>query len=382
MNTKYRILLYTHDGAGLGHLSRLSKVASEISSKKIHCLIVSGHREMTSIVPNNVDFVKLPNMDSMLLSKSEYWNREPFIEMDKKDVIEHRKTNIEKIVKLYKPHVLIVDYFPLGKHHELIKIVEKHKKIIFYNLQRGIIGSQDVIKNDILTPQNIEYLTKYFKNIFVVNDPAVFDFINNYQVPEQLRLKLISTGYIANKIPIKKKEEIRVLLGRDTKKKWIICTAGGGKLGESFIRQVLKLPDNFHDCQFDIIAGFKSNFKEKINDKKNLRFHNSLENLNEYIAAADICITTGGYNTITEAMINDTQLLIWPSQIEINDEQYLHAVSLKKSLMYDPLINNLEELIQKLQLLINSNIKFNLDNKINMKGLDIIKETIYSELKL
>lgn len=373
-------MLYTHDGAGLGHLSRLSKIAAELASDEVHCLIVSGFREMTYFVSVNVDFIKLPSIDSMLSSKSKYWNRKPFMDLNKREVLNLRKSNIEKLVKLYKPNAFIVDFFPLGKYGELINIFEKWGSISFYNLQRGIIGSKKIFENDIFTSQNVDYLIKHFKSILVVNDSRIFDFSSSYPVPDELKHKIITTGYIANRMSDFTKEQIRNQCGIKKDQKWIICTAGGGKLGENFIRQVLSLPVNFPDCQFDVIAGYRSSFEILTSGMDNLRFHHSVNNLSDYIGASDICVTTGGYNTITESLANNTHILIWPSQIDDNDEQYLHSVALRKILKYDPLIDGIEQLGKKLRLLINDRRIHDIRSEINLDGIQVIKKVIYNDL--
>ena len=56
-------------------------------------------------------------------------------------------------------------------------IVKKYyASTFFYYINRGIIGCEASVKNQVLTEKNCLYLDKYFKRIFLTNDQTIFNF--------------------------------------------------------------------------------------------------------------------------------------------------------------------------------------------------------------
>ena len=380
-NEKYRLMFYTHDGAGLGHLTRISRIAKSFFSKnQVECLIVSGFREMSFVVNKDLLICKLPSRDTMIEERANYWGQHSFIDIDPPMVYQWRQCDMEFLFEMYKPDAFFIDYYILGKRDELSNIVKKYyASTFFYYINRGIIGCEASVKNQVLTEKNCLYLDKYFKRIFLTNDQTIFNFITSYQLSQEIKKKCHNVGYISHYIPKQERELTRKLRNLNSNV-WIVCTAGGGKLGECFIEQMVRLASDIPNADFDIIAGPRNSIIPPQKLPNNCRYHVHMNNLPNFIAAADICITTGGYNTITEAMSNDTALLIQPSQLEKEDEQYFHALLLAQKIQADILIRDEEDLKRKIHTLIEQKVSVDY-TQIDMNGLATIKQMVLSDLK-
>ena len=59
-----RVLLFCHDGTGLGHLRRISRLAGALT-EQFSTLVLSGVREASWIVPADCGLVMLPNWDGI-----------------------------------------------------------------------------------------------------------------------------------------------------------------------------------------------------------------------------------------------------------------------------------------------------------------------------
>lgn len=58
MNMK-KVMLFAYDGTGLGHLMRLIKIAWGLS-KECQVIVVSGHKAMPDIIPEDIQYYLLP----------------------------------------------------------------------------------------------------------------------------------------------------------------------------------------------------------------------------------------------------------------------------------------------------------------------------------
>ena len=379
---KYRMIFYTHDGAGLGHLTRISRIAEALSTHhNVECMVVSGFREMSFVVNKNLHVCKLPSRDSMIEERANYWNQHAFIDIDIPEVYKWRRVDMETIFSLYMPDAFFIDYYVTGKREELLEIIKKHHKTtLFYYINRGIIGCEWSIKTQVLTENNCMMLEKYFKRIFLTNDESVFDFTKVYDLSNEIKNKWINVGYISKKISAAEIKRTRTLRNVNDKV-WVVCTAGGGKLGESFIETMIQIATEFPEAEFDIISGPRNSIELPVSDSKNCRYHKCLNNLSSFIAAADICITTGGYNTMTEAMSNDTYMMIKPSQLEKEDEQFFHASLLSLKMDTDLLIKDENDLKDKIREFLKYRSVPDY-SKLNMNGLKTIKKIVLNDLNV
>lgn len=375
------MMFYTHDGAGLGHLTRISRIAEALSSdRQVECMIVSGFREMSFIVSKALLVCKLPSRDSMIEERANYWNQHAFIDMDIPEVYKWRKADMEMLFSMYRPDAFFIDYYVIGKRDELSEIIKKHHQTtLFYYINRGIIGSEWSVRTQVLTDNNCLFLEKYFKRIFLTNDKTVFDFTKAYGLSPEIKEKCVNTGYISHQTADDEKIKIRRLRHVEDKV-WIVCTAGGGKLGESFTENMVKFTKEFPEAEFDIIAGPRNFMELPENDSPNCMYHKSMNHLPALIAAADICLTTGGYNTMTEAMSNGTHIMIKPSQLEKEDEQFFHAQLLSEKLGMDLLIRDENDLKEKVERFIENRCTADY-SQLDMNGLSTIRKIVLKDLK-
>ena len=108
-----RILIYSHDSFGLGHLRRCRAIASSLARdrKDLSVLIVSGSPLIGSFeFPARVDFVRVPGVTK--LSNGEYSSLTLHLAFD--EVLALRESIIRHTAEAFRPDMLIVDKEPLG----------------------------------------------------------------------------------------------------------------------------------------------------------------------------------------------------------------------------------------------------------------------------
>ena len=118
-----RILIYSHDTFGLGHLRRCRTIAEALSERfrELSVLILSGSPIIGSFdFPERVDFVRLPGV--IKLSNGDYVARSPGRGLN--ETIKLRGDIISQVADSFAPDLLIVDKEPLGLRGEMAKTLE------------------------------------------------------------------------------------------------------------------------------------------------------------------------------------------------------------------------------------------------------------------
>ena len=108
-----RILIYSHDSFGLGHLRRCRTIAHALveTHKDLQVLIISG----SPIIGNfdfrsRVDFIRLPGV--IKLRNGEYTALNLHIDIEQ--VLEMRASIMRHTAEIFDPDLFIVDKEPLG----------------------------------------------------------------------------------------------------------------------------------------------------------------------------------------------------------------------------------------------------------------------------
>ena len=135
-----RVLMYSHDSFGLGHLRRCREIAHSLvqSTSRLSVLILSG----SPIIGNfdfrtRVDFVRIPGV--IKLRNGDYTSLS--LHMDIEETLELRESIIRHTADTFDPDLFIVDKEPWGLRGEVKQTMEMLKK-------RGtpiVLGLRDVM---------------------------------------------------------------------------------------------------------------------------------------------------------------------------------------------------------------------------------------------
>ncbi len=113
-----RILIYSHDSFGLGHLRRCRAIAHSLvdADSSLSVLILSGSPIIGSFdFRSRVDFVRIPGV--IKLRNGEYVSLNLHIDID--ETLAMRSSIIRHTAEIFDPDILIVDKEPLGLRGEV-----------------------------------------------------------------------------------------------------------------------------------------------------------------------------------------------------------------------------------------------------------------------
>lgn len=328
-----RALFFVFDGGtGVGHLRRLCCIARQLQGS-FACLIVTGHRAAAHwFVPDECEYIHIPSWDSLLAAKAAYWGRTPFIMLPEDEAIRLRKAMLSAIVDSFAPDVIFVDHLPLGANGELTDII-KDTPCLKYLVTRGIQNETENLQDLIFGGVAREYLESHYHKVLVACDRSVFDFTDQYALSPAVRAKCIHTGYVIDHIPpsvISRTREDRGLRDGDI---WVVASAGGGQWGEQLLERSIQLASGTRNVAFDIVFGPRSALHRDwagSHHRAHIRLHRGTAALPNLHAAADVVISSGGYNSLLETLQGNAKILCFPLRKDRRDEQYRHATALRE----------------------------------------------------
>ncbi|MFI7542416.1 hypothetical protein [Actinoplanes sp. NPDC049599] len=330
-----RALFFVFDGGiGVGHLRRLACVARRLQGR-FACLVVTGQRAAAPwFVPEECEYVHLPNWESLLESKAGYWGRRPFLTLDVAEATRLRGHILAGVVRAFQPDVIFVDHLPLGAHDELAGIIAR-TPCRKYLVTRGVLNGTEDLRRLILGGRAGEYLHTHYHRVLVACDRKVVDFTRQYNIAPGVRRKTVHTGYVTERLPpeaIKQTRDDRGLAAGDT---WVVASAGGGQLGEELVERCRTLARARRDVTFDVVLGPRSRLPwadphRSVLTEGNLRLHRETREMPYLHASADLVVTSGGYNSLLETLQGNARIVCFPKRPDHRDEQYRHTASLRR----------------------------------------------------
>lgn len=122
MDSTLDVLIYAHDGRGLGHVSRSVGIGLALRRlyPELSVLLVTGCATTAELIGDgSLDWIKLPSYKTNVAAgKSSGVKGDSNI--DDKLLGEFRARNLRDIMDAYKPKVFLADHTPQGKHKELL----------------------------------------------------------------------------------------------------------------------------------------------------------------------------------------------------------------------------------------------------------------------
>ena len=323
-----RILIYSHDTMGLGHLRRCRTIAHSLvkNFKQVSVLILSGSPIIGSFdFRARVDFVRIPGV--IKLRSGEYTPLN--LHLDIEQMLKLRGSIIRHTAEVFEPDIFIVDKEPVGLRGEVLETLEMLKP----RGTRLILGLRDVLDEPrLLEPEwqrknVLPALRDLYDEIWVYGLPQICDPLEGVSLPISVRQKMVYTGYLHREVAT---HGVPPRMPEITNRPYLLVTTGGGGDGEALIEWVLRAYE--HDPLLPypallVLGPFMQperqtefmNRAARLKRVDAITFHSHLEAL---LARAAGVVAMGGYNTFCEVLSMDKRALIVP-RTEPRMEQYI-----------------------------------------------------------
>ena len=322
-----RVLIYSHDTFGLGHLRRCRTIAHALVErhKNLSVLILSGSPIIGSFdFRSRVDFVRIPGV--IKLRNGEYTSLNLHIDID--EMLAMRASIIRHTAEIFDPDLFIVDKEPLGLRGEVLETLQMLKA-------RGtplVLGLRDVMDEpSALAPEwerkkVLPALDKLYDELWVYGLPQICDPLDGIKVPPSVRRKMVYTGYL------ERSASPHADLPDMPEDPFILVTPGGGGDGEDMVDWVLRAYEADRKLPHRALIVLGPFMNRELQNEflaraaalpmvEALTFESQLESL---MAKASGVVAMGGYNTFCEILSFDKKALIVPRMVP-RLEQFIRA---------------------------------------------------------
>jgi predicted glycosyltransferase len=325
-----RLLIYSHDSFGLGHLRRCQTIAHHLvdAFPDLTALILSGSPIIGSFdFQSRVDFVRVPGV--IKLRNGEYTPLQLHLGLDQ--TLAMRSSIVRHTADIFDPHLFLVDKEPLGLRGEvrdtLLMLKERGTRLVLG--LRDVMDEPRSLLGEWRRKNVFPALYDLYDEIWVYGLPQIFDPISELPGMAGLTEKLTFTGYLRRSLPpTPSQASERELPGEP----YVLVTTGGGGDGEELIDWVLSAYEFDRSIPHPALLVFgpfmhldqRREFQERaarLDKVYTITFDARFEQL---VAPALAVVAMGGYNTFCEILSFGKPALIVPRTAP-RQEQYLRA---------------------------------------------------------
>ncbi|MBP2302156.1 glycosyltransferase family protein [Azospirillum picis] len=313
--TPPRILLYSHDTFGLGHLRRSRTIAQALVSTfpGASALIITGSPVAGRFdFPERVDHVRLPGV--VKLQDGGYTARNLGLPIEETTAI--RAEIIRATARAFRPTLAIVDKEPTGLHGEFLPALEEMRAA---GGTRVVLGLRDVLDApEVLQPEwerkeALAAVARYYDQLWVYGLSEVYRPLDGLDLPEDIAARVRYTGYL--------RREGAEGGGRRQAGPYVLVTPGGGGDGAALVDWTIaayEADPTLAPRALIVYGPFlddvrKREFARRIRRLKGrveaLDFHSRMEEL--YAGAVGV-VAMGGYNTFCEILSFDKPSVLAP----------------------------------------------------------------------
>ncbi|WP_320169578.1 hypothetical protein [Maridesulfovibrio sp.] len=165
------LIIYAHDGRGLGHVSRSVAIGLAVRRlfPEMSVLLLTGSRSVAELVgKGDLDWIKLPAYRTVVSNGISAGAMGPS-NIDDQVLGEMRARSIRDILEIYRPKVFLADHTPQGKHSELLPSHDVSPETTRVLGVRAVVGDVDKVWSD----SSAEVFRKSYSNILWYGDSSV-----------------------------------------------------------------------------------------------------------------------------------------------------------------------------------------------------------------
>lgn len=316
---QYRLLIYSHDSFGLGHLRRCRTIAHGLVGDRadISVLILSGSPIIGSFsFRNRVDFVRIPGV--IKLRRGDYTPLNLEIGID--EILALRESIIRHTAEAFAPDLFLVDKEPWGLRGEVRTTLGMLKA----QGTRLVLGLRDVmdaprrLAGEWRRKRAVPALDDMYDDIWIYGLPQICEPLSGIELASETAAKITYTGYL-RRTPAPK-EHAQALPSAIADSPYLLVTTGGGGDGALLVDWVLRAYEYAADLPYPALlvlgpfmrSAVQADFLarvERLGKVFAITFDAAVENL---MANAAGIVAMGGYNTFCEILSFDKPALIVP----------------------------------------------------------------------
>jgi predicted glycosyltransferase len=336
-----RVLFYSHDGTGLGHLRISLGVATAYAKLRPQdsLLLLTGSLHAGAFeLPFNLDYVKIPAMPKRDL----YASLPPTdgFTGSHNSTIRFRSALALATIQAFDPELVVVDHAPGGLFQELAPAIEHLRWVSrrprFVLLMRDITFGPEQTRDIWMNEGVYPLLDEIYDRILIYGDRQIFDPVEAYAMSATSAARARFCGYLAPLPPIRSPLAVREEVGAGNRP-LVAVSVGGGADGGPLLRAYLtglrvRRGTPVHSY---IVCGPLLPESDRLEiaalaaDVPHVRLVDFDPDFAAAVRGADAVVSMGGYNSVAEAVYFGKRPVIVP-RIPGPEEQILRAEGFAK----------------------------------------------------
>jgi len=316
-----RLLVYTQDSFGLGHLRRATNLANALVAEHADLsvlLVVDSPVAPFFELRPRVDFIKLPTVVKVGAGLF----RTGRLGADYEDVKALRSHLIRETVLRFAPHVILVDHMPGGANRELMPTLAavRRRKLA----TRMVLGLRDIIDEPAVTravwrrERTYAAMQRHYDEVLIYGSPEVFPAAEEYGIASVMGEHVKYCGYLCNLEEVEEPARVRAELGL-LHLPIVAVTVGGGAdaygLMQTYL-EALRLLDARRRPATVMLTGPFLGESERLALREragSLGVHvRSTGDGPSTLNAADVVVSMAGYNTLSEILRFGKRAIVVP----------------------------------------------------------------------
>ncbi|MFC1882032.1 glycosyltransferase family protein [Thermodesulfobacteriota bacterium] len=325
-----KIIQYCQHVLGVGHLFRSLEICRALSTHQV--ILVTGGPPVETDLPEHVREFRLPDLQMDHAFKG-LFSTAKNLTVDQ--VKEERQKRLLALFEMERPDLFLVELYPFGRkafRFELDPVLEalREKRLapcgVFSSVRDILVEKDDNGKHE---ARVVKTLNRNFDRVLVHADSDLVEIRETFGRFDEISIPVDYTGYIAPKPSEDARQRIRKQMDMGASEALIVASAGGGNVGapllEAVIRAFARLEKG--NCRLQVFTGPFLSTRDFDGLKKmapaRVQVDKFTTDFISCLAAADLSVSMGGYNTTMNILATRVPALLWP--FSQNREQRLRA---------------------------------------------------------
>ncbi|MEE4242137.1 MAG: hypothetical protein V2I36_11780 [Desulfopila sp.] len=378
------ILLYAHDGRGIGHAGRTIAIGIALRrlAPRLRVLFVSGcrlTRELIGSAP--LDWVKLPSYETIVQNGTSrgIQGKSNFSDHDLGVL---RAEQIHALVSTVQPRLVLADHSPQGKHRELLPALQRTKtsQTQWILGVRGIVGQVDKLCSTVA----LSIFAAYYSDLLWYGDSRVLGTGPLLELGQRFSTKPLECGYVS-------RLKAQGISNQPTHRKNSGVTVSIPWIGEktpAFLQHLYTVLNKVEDrwgqwiLYLDQTHQDSNRFSERFESLPWCHVEEPGERYRESLLGSDYAVIYGGYNSIMDVLSVSVPALVILRDMRDGEQQehlerLLHTASgTLIPVPEDCSQNELQDALEKLTVQ-----KNRFSATINLDGADNAAKFLIDRLK-
>jgi len=325
-----KIIQYCQHVLGVGHLFRSLEISRALSAHRV--ILVTGGPPVEIDLPEHVREFRLPDLQMDNAFKG-LFSTDKNLTVDQ--VKKERQKRLLALFENERPDLFLVELYPFGRkafRFELDPVLKalREKRLapcaVFSSVRDILVEKDDHGKHE---ARVVKTLNGYFDAVLIHADPDLVEIRETFGPFDEISIPVEYTGYIAPQPSAAAGQRIRKQMEMDDSETLIVASAGGGNVGAPLLDAVIRAFARLESdkCRLQVFTGPFMNSKDIDGLKKmapaGVQVVKFTADFISYLAAADLSVSMGGYNTTMNILATRVPALLWP--FSQNREQRLRA---------------------------------------------------------